>query len=87
MRDHNHFLQNEQAAKLINNSAKLEQLRDSPETQKIFSMLSRNIGGNLEQAAGNAAKGDSAQLISAIRQLMQDPEGSRLIQQMKEKLK
>lgn len=87
MPDRNSFLQNEQAAKLISNSDKLEHLRDAPETQKIFSMLNRNIGGNLEQAAGNAAKGDSAQLISAIRQLMQDPEGSRLIQQMKEKLK
>lgn len=87
MPNHDPIFQNEQAAKLMNNSAKLEQLRDSPETQKIFSMLSQNIGGNLEQAAGNAAKGDSAQLVSAIRKLMQDPEGSRLIQQMKDKLK
>ena len=68
-------------------AAKLEQLRDTPETQKIFAKLSQTTGGNLEQAASKAASGDTTQLMSAIRQLMQDPEGARLIQQMKQKLK
>ena len=87
MSNRNRSFQNEQAAKLLQNPTKLEHLRNAPETQKIFSMLSRSVDGDLEQVAGNAAKGDSAQLVSAIRQLMQDPEASRLIQQMKEKLK
>lgn len=68
-------------------TAKLEQLRDTPETQKIFAKLAQSTGGNLEQAAANAANGDTAQLVSAIRQLMQDPESAKLIQQMKQKLK
>jgi hypothetical protein len=50
-------------------------------------MLNQNIGGNLEQAAGNAANGDTTQLISAIKQLMQNPEATRLVEQMKKKLK
>lgn len=80
------ILNGQQAAKLMGDSAKLEKLRDAPETQQIFSMLSRTTG-DLESAAERAAKGDTAQLASAIRQLMQDPEGSRLIQKMKDSLK
>ena len=53
----NPFLNDPQAAKLIGDSSRLEQLKDAPETQKLFSMLSRSTGGNLEQAAGKAAKG------------------------------
>ena len=63
--------------------SKLEKLRDAPETQKIFSMLSQSAG-DLESAAQRAAKGDTAQLTDAIRHLMQDPEGAKLIQKMKE---
>ncbi len=80
------ILKDKKAAGLVGNTAKLEQLRDAPETQKIFSMLSQSTGGSLEQAADQAAKGDTAQLMSAIKQLMKDPEGARLIQQMKQKL-
>lgn len=65
----------------------LGQLKDAPETQKIFAMLHKSTGGTLEQAADRAAKGDTAQLMDAIKGLMQDPEGARLIQQMKSKLK
>ena len=74
------------AASLMGDRAKLEKLRDAPETQKIFSMLSQSTG-DLESAAQRAAKGDAAQLTDAIRKLMQDPEGARLIQKMKDSLK
>lgn len=80
------LLRSPQAEKLMGDGGKLEHLKNAPETQRLFSMLSKNTGGNLEQAADSAARGDSAQLISAIKRLMQDPDGARLIQQMKEKL-
>lgn len=79
-------LKGSQAAELIGDRTKLEKLRDAPETQKIFSMLSRSTG-DLESAAERAAKGDTAQLADAIRQLMQDPEGAKLIQKMKDNFK
>ena len=66
---------------------KLGQLMNEPETQKIFAMLSQSTGGNLEQAAGKAANGDTTQLMNAIRQLMQNPEAARLMEGMKRKLK
>ena len=79
------FLKGKQAAQLMGDKGKLEKLRDAPETQQIFSMLSRSTG-DLEAAADRAAKGDTAQLTDAIRQLMQDPEGAKLIQKMKDNL-
>ena len=77
------LLKGKEAAGLLGDAKKLEQLRDAPETQKIFSMLSQSAG-DLEAAADRAAKGDTAQLTDAIRKLMQDPEGAKLIQKMKD---
>ena len=81
------ILRTPQAEKIMGNREKLGSLMTSPETQKIMELLNRNSGGNLEQIAGNAEKGDTAQLMNAIRQLMQNPEASQLIQQMKNKMK
>lgn len=80
------ILKGKQAAELMGDTAKLQKLRDAPETQKVFSMLSQSAG-DLEAAAQRAASGDTAQLTDAIRHLMQDPEGARLIQKMKDSLK
>lgn len=79
------LMKGKQAAQLMGDRSRLEKLRDAPETQQIFSMLSRSTG-DLESAAERAAKGDAAQLTEAIRKLMQDPEGARLIQKMKDNL-
>lgn len=81
------LLRSKQAASLLGDASKLEQLRNAPETQKIFSMLRQGTGGSLEQAADDAAKGNTGQLVAAIRQLMQDPEGAQLIEKMKKNLK
>lgn len=79
-------LKSKQAAGLLRDPGRLEKLRDAPETQQIFSMLSRSTGGSLESAAEKAAQGDAAQLTAAIRQLMRDPEGAKLLQKMKDSL-
>jgi hypothetical protein len=81
------MLKSEQAAQLMKDSKKLERLRDAPETQRLFQLLSQNAGGNLEQAAGQAASGDTTKLMDAIQRLMQDPEGQKLLQQMKRSIK
>ena len=77
------LIRGKEAAQLLGDTKKLEQLRDAPETQKVFDLLSRSTG-DLEAAANRAAKGDTAQLTDAIRKLMQDPEGARLLQKMKD---
>lgn len=67
--------------------SKLEHLLNEPETKQVFSMLSQSFAGDLEQAAEKATRGDTSQLMNAIKQLLNDPEGARLIQEMKSKLK
>ena len=74
------------AERLLQNQEALAELRDAPETQKVFEMLSRTTGGNLEQAAEQAAKGDASALAAAIRQVMNSPEGAKLLQRMKKVL-
>lgn len=81
------LLKGKEAEGLMKDPSRLEKLRDAPETQKIFSILRGHTGGDLESAAQRAAKGDTAQLADAIRRLMQDPEGSKLLQKMKENFK
>ena len=80
------LLKGKEAAGLLSDTKKLEKLRDAPETQKIFDLLSQSAG-DLEAAADRAAKGDAAQLTDAIRKLMRDPEGAKLIQKMKESIR
>ena len=80
------LLKGKEANRLLGDTKKLERLRDAPETQKIFNLLSQSAG-DLEAAADRAAKGDAAQLTDAIRKLMQDPEGAKLIQKMKDSLR
>ncbi len=81
------LLHNKQAAQLLSDQKKLEQLRSAPETQQLFSMLRENTGEDLEQAANHAAQGNTAPLVSAIRTLMRDPEGAKLIEKMKQHLR
>ena len=80
------MLQSEQTSKLLQDQARLERLRNSPETRRLFELLSRSAGGNLEQAANRAAQGDASGLVSAIQRLMRDPEGQKLIQKTKQSL-
>lgn len=87
MQNLDELLKSEQAAKLMKDTHRLERLKDSPESQRLFQLLDRSAGGKLEQAAGQAAQGDTASLMTAIRQLMADPEGQKLIQQMRQLLK
>ena len=86
MPDFRDMLNSEQAAKLMKDQGKLDQLQNAPETQRLCQMLSKNAGGDLEQAAQQAAHGDTAQLMDAVRRLTQDPEGQRLIQRLRQSL-
>ena len=40
------LLHNKQAAHLLSDQKKLEQLRNAPETQQLFTMLRENTGGD-----------------------------------------
>ncbi len=84
MPDLKDMLNSSEAKKLTQDPAKLEQLRSSPETQRLFQLLSGHAGGDLEQAASRAALGDAGTLIAAVKELMRDPEGQKLLQTLKQ---
>ena len=48
------LIKGKEASRLLGNTKKLEQLRDAPETQKVFNLLSQSTG-DLEAAANRAA--------------------------------
>ena len=81
------ILRTQQAEALISNKDAQEHLMGSPESQQILKLLNQNAGGKLEQVAERAAKGDSTQLMDAIKQFMQNPEAAQLVSQLKQKLK
>lgn len=87
MPDFRDMLNDPRTADLLKDSGKLDRIRDAPETRRLFTLLGKSAGGDLEQAAARAAKGDADALISAIRRLMADPEGQKLIRNMHDRLK
>ena len=86
MPDLKDILNNESAKKLMANSSALEQIQNAPETRKILDLLGQKSGRNPDQLANSAAAGDSAQLRDAIRQLLRDPEGQKLLGSISKKL-
>jgi len=82
MPDFNELLHSEQAGKLMGDKAAVESLQKAPQTQKLLSMLSKSVGGDLEGAADAAVKGDAAKLMGAMTKLLNDPEGKRLVEEI-----
>ena len=80
------LMHSEAAGKLLQNRSALEELRDAPETQTVMELLRRSTGGNLEQAAQQAANGDPSSLADSIRQVMKSPAGEKLLSRMKKAL-
>ena len=82
MPDFNELLHSEQAGKLLQDKAAAASIQKAPQAQKLLSMLSKSVGGDLEGAADAAAKGDSAKLMGAMTKLLSDPEGRRLVEEI-----
>lgn len=87
MPDFQDMLKSKEAAALAKDEEKLNKLRDAPGTQRLFQLLNQSAGGDLESAANRAAKGDTETLMNAIKQLMGNPEGQKLLEQMKQSIK
>ena len=66
-------------AALEHNRALLEQVIHSPDAQRLMELLNQNAGGKLKTAAASAALGDTKDLLAMVRQVMQDPEGAKLV--------
>lgn len=70
--------------KLKNDRAALEQLMRSADGARLMQLLTRGDGGAaLKNAAGAAARGDTAQMAQLVQQLMQSEEGSVLAERIR----
>ena len=77
----------EQLRALRENQAAVKQLMSSPDGQKLLAMLTEDGGTKLKQATESAEKGNTADVVHMIAEIMQTKEGSALIQRLNTKVK
>ena len=76
---------NDMLQQLQTNKAALLRLMNSPEGKRLVHLLNQTAGStNLRQAAGAAAKGDTAGIRQILEELVHTPEGARAVERMSE---
>lgn len=85
--DFNEVLTSPQAANLLKNKQVMENLMKSDEAQRLMELLNQNAGSGLKDAAQSAMKGDTAQLMGLVQNLMKDPKNAKLVEELNNKLK
>lgn len=83
--DFSQLMGDPRAASILNDKQAVEDLVHSGEAQRLMELLDKNAGGGLKQAAQSALKGDSARLMALVEGLMRDPQGAKLVQDLKGK--
>lgn len=70
------------------NPAMLQSLMQSRDGQALLRMLSAgDQGASLQRAAQSAAKGNPAELMRMMNQVMQSPAGAELVQRINQSVK
>lgn len=70
------------------NPAMLQSLMQSRDGQALMQMLSAgDQGASLQRAAQSAAKGNSAEIMRMMNQVMQSPAGAELVQRINRSMK
>lgn len=85
--DFNEVLTSPQAANLLKNKQVMENLMKSDEAQRLMELLNQNAGSGLKDAAQSAMKGDTAQLMGLVQNLMKDPKNAKLVEDLNRKIK
>ena len=77
----------EQIKKIQQNKALAAQLMRSADGQKLLAMLTKDGGAQLKNAADAAAKGNTADMVRMIAQIMKSEEGSKIVHRINEQIK
>lgn len=80
-------LNSPEAADLLKNRQAMENLLNSNEARRLVDILNQNSGGDLKRAAQSAMKGDTAQLMGLVQGLMNDPQSTKLVEDLNKKIK
>ena len=76
------------AEQLKSNPALLRQLAQSKDGQTLMRMLTQqDQGAALQKAAQSAARGDTADMVRMVTQLMQSPDGAALVERINKALR
>ena len=76
-----------QIRKLQQNKTLVDQLMNSSDGQKLLSMLTKDGGTQLKNATDAAAKGNTADMVRMIAELMKSDEGSQIIHNLNQRIK
>ena len=76
----------EQIKKIQQNKALVQQLMTSPDGQRLLAMLTKDGGGQLNQAAAAAAKGNTADIVHMLAKVMQSEEGAKLVHKINDQI-
>lgn len=79
-------MQSEAARELLKDTGRLKALMSSPEVRRLAQLLNAQSGGGLQNAAGAARAGDTAQLEALLKGLSSTPEGAKLLAQLQGRL-
>ena len=76
------------AEQLKSNPALLRHLAQSKDGQTLMRMLTQqDQGAALQKAAQSAARGDTADMVRMVTQLMQSPDGAALVERINKALR
>lgn len=68
--------------------ATVQRLLTSQDGRRLIQMMSQANGGQaLQQAANNAIRGDTSQIMQMVNQLVQTPEGAALVERINQAAK
>ena len=79
-------LQSPEAAALLKNPSALKTLLGSPEAKQLLTLLNAQHNTGLKAAAQQAKAGDTAALMAMVNDVMNRPEGAKLMAQLQSKL-
>ena len=75
-----------EAAGLLKNKQAVTNLLASQDTKRLMSMLEQQSGGNLQQMAQAALKGDPSQLMELMNRVTSSQEGAQTVERITQKV-
>lgn len=72
----------EQMMMLQKNQQAIKQLMNSQDGQKLLALLQNDGGAKLQQAANQAAKGNTADVVRMIAEVMKTKDGAELVEKI-----
>lgn len=82
----NDVLSSPKATELLKNRQAIESLLRSNEAKQLMELLNQNAGGSLNDAAQSAMKGNTAQLMGLVQNMMNDPQSAGLVEELNKKI-